>query len=254
MSNNKLLDKLAKMVASRDGEAKIGNEAAAEAFATAINRLLLDHDLSMEEVQYRATVDTDPVIELDVDYKKYGGDAKKARVGWQEALAHMVADAHMCKLLVYRGSNVVRFVGTKSHATVAEYAHGTLSAAVEKLSWDAYNTYFYGLKGRGEDVRQCRGFRAAWLSAFIARLKVRFAEAKRNAVAAAEPGVGLMRISQSLAKAQAHIDGMKLRMSKGARMDRAYNREGARQGKEAADKIALDRRGVSGGQAPKLGA
>lgn len=244
MSNDKLLDKLAKMVAARDGEAAIGNEEAADAFASAISRMLLEHDLSMEEVTYRASVDSDPVIEVVSDLPKYGAEHKKARVGWQEALAATVADAHLCKFIIYRGSNRICFVGTKSHATVAEYAYGTLVAATEKMSWSAYNKMFYGLKGRGEDVSACRGFRAAWLTAFVSRIAARFAEVKRQAVANAAPGMGLMRISQSLAKADAFLKTKKLSRTRAASMGHGGNAEGARQGREAADKIELNRRGV----------
>jgi hypothetical protein len=246
MTSDKLLGKLAKMVAARDGEAAIGNEAAADAFASAINRLLLDHDLTMAEVDFAASVKEDPIVELHADLAKFGVDRKKARVGWQEALARVVATAHMCKFMVIMGSNAIIFVGTKEHATVAEYAYGTLVAATEKMSWKAYNKMFYGLKNNGGDVREARGYRAAWLSSFVNRMEQRFREAQMGAFASVAPGVGLMRVNQSLAKAQSYLDGKKTKKSAAARMDHSWNRAGHADGKAAANAVPLDRRGVGG--------
>lgn len=42
----KVLDRLVKMQRQRDSEAQIGNSEAAEAFAVAINRMLLEHELN----------------------------------------------------------------------------------------------------------------------------------------------------------------------------------------------------------------
>jgi hypothetical protein len=255
MTQDKLLGKLAKMVAARDGEAAIGNEAAAEAFASAINRMLLDHDLTMAEVDFASAIKEEPIIELHVNLTNFGVDRKKVRIGWQEALARIVATAHLCKFMVVRGSNAIIFVGTKEHATVAEYAYGTLTAATESMSWKAYNKMFYGLQNNGGDVRECRGYRAAWLSGFVNRMEQRFREAQMGAFATVAPGVGLMRVNQSLAKAQDYLDGKKTKTSPAARMDNSWNRAGREDGKAAANAIPLDRRGVgSSNPTKKIGA
>lgn len=244
--NEKLLDKLGKLITAREGEAAIGNEAAAEAFAGAINRLLLAHDLSLSDVEHAARLKDDPIVEVKANLEKFGVDLKQARVGWQEAMAQIVAKAHLCEFLIARGANSVWFVGTREHVTVAEYAYGTLVAAVDKLSWDAYNKRFYGLKGRGEDVRLARGYRASWLAAFVVRIAERFKEAQMGAFANVAPGVGLMRINQSLAKAKAHVDAKFAGKPSipSARMDKARDRTGWADGKRAADSVPLDRRGM----------
>lgn len=240
MANDKLLDKLAKMVKARDGEAAIGNEAAAEAFAQAINKMLLDHDLSMTDVEHRASIDDDPIIELWVDLKKFGAEEKKSRIGWQEALAHVVANAHLCKFLVIRGSNRIVFVGTKAHVAVAEYSYGTLVAATEKMSWVAYNKQFYG---KGAEF--ARGFRASWLSAFVLRIAERLEEMKRKAVAeTGNSGTALMRINQSLVKADTYLKNKNVGMSKGAKMSGRFNAEGRAAGRRAADEVRLGQAGI----------
>lgn len=241
----KVLDKLGKLVAARDGEAAIGNEAAAEAFAAAVNRLLLEHDLSMSDVEHRASLKDDDVVHVDADLARYGIDPKRTRVAWQEQLAAIVADAHMCAVLVSPRTNRLTFVGTRSHASVAEYAYGTLAAATEAMSWKAYNKEFYGLKNRGEDVRLARGYRAAWLAAFIRRIASRFEEVKRaaaNEAATVDPREALARIDRSKEKVKDALAGAK--KASAIKLPNAPNARGWRDGRAAADAVELGRKGV----------
>jgi hypothetical protein len=60
----KILRKVVKLQAQRDSEAKLGNAEAAEAFASAVNRMLLDYELSPTDVDYARTAADDPVVEI----------------------------------------------------------------------------------------------------------------------------------------------------------------------------------------------
>jgi hypothetical protein len=246
----KLITKLVKMQKAKEGEAKLGNMEAAEAFARAINRLMLDYELAPSALDYATSKDNDPVIELKVDLEVYQIKSVKTRVAWQENLARVVANAHLCKFLIRTGTNEVWFVGTKSHATVAEYIYGTLVPMVTVMSKREYVNYEYKMRHAGEGWR-AKGYRKAWLVAFVSRIEERFKEAREAAVSEAPAGteVSLMRLNGALQKVREYIDGKygkKRKYADALRGQRGANSDGAQHGRAAADRIPLGRKGIEG--------
>jgi len=252
----RIIDKLIKMQASRDGEAAIGNTAAAEAFAGAINRMLIEHELNPSDLDYARATDNDPIIEMRVDLTKYRIEKKRSRIAWQESLARIVANAHLCTFLLRSGSNDIWFVGTKSHATVAEYVYGTLVPAAAAMCYKAYHEY--GLEGVAEFGKwKARepGFNEAWTAAFVQRIGERLAEARKAAVTQAAADVpggesqALMRLGGAMVKVQQYIDN-RFKGRRGASpLQRISSRhtEGAKRGRAAADAMPIGRKGVTGG-------
>lgn len=256
----KLIDKLVKMQRQRESEAKIGNTAAAEAFAGAINRLLIEHELNPSELDYARATDSDPVIEMRVDMAKYRIKGKRTRIAWQETLARVVARAHLCQFLLRKGSNQIWFVGTRSHATVAEYVFGTLVPAVETMATHEYWRFRAPLKGKGNDESATHGFKSSWITAFIQRVDERFEIERKAAVknaAADVPGaesMALIRLSGALAKVNKYVDDKFSGRSGGVNAlatTRISNAEGAARGRAAADRLPIGRRGVEGGKGVK---
>jgi hypothetical protein len=244
----RVIKRLVKMQAARDGEAALGNSAAAEAFATAINRMLIENELAPSDLDYARATDQDPVIEVPVDLGLYKIQSKQTRIAWQESLARVVAKAHLCTFLIRRGSNAIWFVGTKSHAVVAEYAYGVLVPLADKLANKEYYDYHMGLRRQGQDIRLARGFRPAWLETFVGRIAERFDDARRAAVTDAPEGtsVALMRLDGALQKARAYTDDkFKGRRGASALSGRnADHHDGRARGRAAADRMVIGRRGV----------
>lgn len=268
---DKIIGKLVKMQAQRDGEAALGNSEAAEAFASAINRMMLEHELHPSDIDYARTADRDPVVEVQWKQSNYGVPAVQKRVAWQESLARVVARAHLCKFLIRKRSNDIYFVGTRAHAMVAEYTFGVLARSARHMSWHAREDYRnelrkqYGiapgrsLKDSGD--ASAFGFRESWLEAFITRIAERLEEARQAAVAAAEttvPGgssTALIRLDGALAKAQRYIDDKFSHRRGGGlaalgRLDR-NNSVGASRGRAAANAMTLGRRGLTSAATPK---
>jgi hypothetical protein len=250
----KVLRRLVKMQAQRDSEAKLGNIHAADAFAAAVNRMMLENELRPSDLDYQRAKTDDPVIQLLVDRYKHGLERKNTRVAWEETLARVVARAHLCQFLIRTGSNDVWFVGTKSHATVAEYVYAVLIREASQLADKEYVKFFHKAKAEG-DVTRARGFRAAWLDSFVQRVHERL-EAERTAavkVAAADvPGgesVALMRIDQALVKVRDYISKFqkKRRYASALNGGRAGHAEGRAWGRAAADRMAIGRKGVASG-------
>ena len=242
MTTDKVLDKLAKLRAARDGEAQLGNTAAAEAFAGMINTLLLKHELS--ELDIPLNVVEDPIIELMVDQRAHGIKFSGVRVGWQEVLAQIVAKAHMCKILVHPRTNFITLVGTKTNTTVAEYAYGVLVTAADKMANRARQTYWN--EHRNDPDFESGNYRQAWLTGFIQRIAERFEEARRQEVqASSNSSTALVRLNQQLVRAQAHIDEKYKKKASTVHLQTGL-RSAKEAGRKAADDMAIGRKGVKG--------
>ncbi len=252
----KVLHRLVKMQKSRDGEAAIGNLEAAEAFASAINRMLLEYELHPSDIDYARTADNDPVVEIYVDLRGHNIPTKRARIAWQEGLARIVAKAHLCSFLICPGSNNIIFVGTKSHATVAEYAYGIMVPAVIKMASYDYHKAQAAYAKRGENYK-IAGFSASWHLAFLARVTERFDAARKAAVATVTDAPGasstaLIRLDGALVKVRSYLND-KFKSKRGAPALnglRGGNHEAGRAaGRAAADRMVIGRKGVTSGAA-----
>jgi hypothetical protein len=243
MTTDKILDKLAKLKAARDGEAAIGNQAAADAFAGMINTLLLRHELSDADIPLPA--DQDPIVEQMIDPARHGFKFSKTRVAWQEQLASVVAYAHLCRILVHSGSNYVTFVGTRSHTAVAEYAFVVLVRAADAMSRRARDEYWKA--HRDEPDFESGNFRAAWLRGFIGRIAERFREIREHEVRAApSSSTALVRLNQQLVRANDYIKNLKTTKAAPVRQ-RSGCYEGQLEGRRAADRMDIGKRGVHQG-------
>lgn len=236
----KILDKLSKLKASREGEAAIGNMAAAEAFASAINRLLLQHELSEADIPLGGVVKDEPILELLVDLSQFGIKNVGTRIGWQEALARVVASAHLCHFMVQKGSNRIWFVGTQQHVAMAEYAYGVLASAADRMSFQAREDWWKAECG-GQHLKS-NGFRASWLSGFVQRIAQRFREARVKETAGAT-STALMRLDQALVRAQAHTTA-KYKTTASAASAGGANSAGYQAGRAAADAMKIGQKGV----------
>jgi hypothetical protein len=229
-----------------------------------INKLLIAYELNPSDIDYASARDNDPVIEVQVNMAAYGIDKIKTRSAWQEELAQGIARAHLCTILISPGSNRIFFVGTKSHATVAEYVYGTMVPAVEKMSKKAEVKYWHET-GCGRGIHnKAKGYRAAWIDSFIARIWARFREAREAAVAEAaamhgtSTETGLMRLDGALTKVKKYIEHKFAHRAGSSRAGvlnyRSRNHEqGRADGRAAADSITLGRRGVTGGASKQIG-
>ncbi|MEN6605890.1 MAG: hypothetical protein ABFD60_01505 [Bryobacteraceae bacterium] len=257
----KVLARLVKMQASKEGEAAIGNLEASEAFAAAINRMLIEYELNPSDIDYARTTDHDPVVEITVNLDLHGIEKKRSRIAWQETLARVVAKAHLCSFLIHTGSNHITFVGTKSHATVAEYVYSMLVPITAKMACYDYHKYQRQVFSAGE-AWKIHGFSGSWYLAFTQRIAERFNEAREAAVAAAAPDVpgsqstAMVRLDGALVKVQDYIDnkfGKKRRYASAIGVSGDHT-AGRAAGRAAADAMVIGRKGVTGGHsAGRLG-
>lgn len=241
MTADKILDKLAKLKARAEGEKRIGETAAAEAFAAMINKLLLEHELSETDIPLAPEVD--PIIEHLVRPQDHDIKFTNVRIGWQERLAGIVARAHLCRHLVSTGTNYITFVGTKSHVMVAEYAYVTLVRTAARLSYYAMKKYYR--EHCDEPGFTIDNYRAAWLRGFISRISERFDEVRRQEMeATGSSSTALIRLSEQLTRASQYLDDKKVRSVRAARVG-SGNIYGQIEGRRAADKMNIGQQAMS---------
>jgi hypothetical protein len=202
-------------------------------------------------------MDSDPIVEIRVNLQAYQIEAVRSRVAWQEELARIVANAHLCTFLVRPGFNSITFVGTKSHATVAEYVYGTLTRSVHNMSLRARVQFHAQLKRTGDTMTKTAGYREAWIAAFVERIRQRFEEARREAVKAADVAVdlpvgsqsqALIRLNGAMTRVNKYIDDkFKVNRKSANALAHRYrnNAAGSAAGRAAADSMAIGRRAVA---------
>lgn len=249
----KLLDKLQKLKRHAESAKAIGSEAEAQAFAEKIQNLLLEHDLSMSDIEFERMEAEEPIERNLVNFRQYDVKVKKIRCAWMERLASMVARANFCRIIVISGTSNFYLVGRREHRAVAEYMIVTLTRAIIDISKHEHGVYSYECYKRDGNTSGARGFKDSFITAFLMRLFERIEERKKTA--GTSTSTALVRINKEDAAVEAHMkatrdldkdDPNSTRKASGLRVAAPSSREGVRRGRAAAEKVNLDGRGIEG--------
>lgn len=245
----KLLERIKKLHNHAESAKQLGNEAEAAAFAAKVQELMAEHKLSFSHL---TAVQQDAQDPLDREYvRPEGGPMKMKAVAWQLDLAKVLATNFGCYMVRSTGSADIILVGRDSDRAVAAYM-------ITMLTMFAIKTHNTELRrARREayvegDGLGARGFGAAFYSAFVATLRMRFAAQRKTVEEAKGKGMALVLIDKAVEEADAHAHKtMKLRMT-AAPQGRADGNDmgraaGARAGK-AADISGLNSNRVGGGR------
>ena len=143
MIDNVLLERIRKMHAKAESAKQLGNEAEAFTFASAVQKLLLKHDLTMSGVEALAAEQNDPIKMHEYDPATYGFKRTRTRVAWTQNLAKVIAKAHGCEVIPIIRSNKLMLVGTREHRQVCEFKLVTLTRYAQEHSEKDYVKFFY---------------------------------------------------------------------------------------------------------------
>jgi hypothetical protein len=144
--DERLLDKLRKLVAHEESARKIDSIAEAEAFAAKIQLLLFEHKLSMSDVQAKEVNKTASLISEDgfvVDRLGGYGNFPK-RWPYFVQLATGIAKAHFCGCMISQWAKRIYFVGREEDRQVAIEMFRYLAILGIELgskSWRVYDGY-----------------------------------------------------------------------------------------------------------------
>jgi len=174
----KVLDKLRKLLAHAESAKTLGNEAEAHAFMSKVREILVTHKLEMSDVELEEQLEDDPI---DKEYVVAGGKEKKTRDSWAVKMAVAVAKAYFCDLLIVTGSNKLIFIGRGTDRQAAIYVTQRLIEFVNTEAKKEHAALRYKLwKERDGDMSAAHGFVASFKLGALQRIRTRLRELRQE--------------------------------------------------------------------------
>lgn len=231
-----ILRRIAKLQAKAESCKAIGSMAEAEAFAAAVAKTLAAYKLDMTAVD-AAKIDVDEPVGKSEGVDAFG-TTKGKRTAWVQHLAHVVAEAHTCKISVMTGASTIWFWGREKDRTLASYVFVTLAQYAKRQGLKDYMAARY----RGEYVG---GFMAAFHTAFVRRIRERYQELARQQQQA-DNRYALI-VKRDDAAVTRYMMGKVGGNASGLRGHRGNNASGAQAGHRAASSASLSANGIGSG-------
>ena len=132
-----IMSKIKKLKAMYEGAKKIGSEAEAATAAALLNKLLLQYNLSMDELDLNEKPQ-DPILDEVIsgfEYKSIGGE-------WENRLTSVLCRHNLCKSYVYGGSyKRLLIVGRKENLELVKWMLSMLKERYVSFSKVAYKEY-----------------------------------------------------------------------------------------------------------------
>lgn len=244
---NKIVQKIAKLLALAEGQGTTPHEAAAA--AAQANRLMLKHKISSEQLDQASS-------DEPIEYKMLHVMGRRT-INWRANLAFGLANLHQCRTLT--GTGYIKIVGRASDRQIVQYLYVYLSREVERLVREEKNRYnnpsIHTMLDEPIDTRP-RGkswydsFKKGAVQEILDRLEAEQAQ-QRDEVSSTSEG------TKALVKIDAHDLAVHKVMTKHSSGTRASsfgtsNSSGYRKGKAAGKTVALNK-GLSGVPIRRLG-
>lgn len=194
MSNDKLLDRINKLMNMAESAKELGNEQEALAFTEKYQKLLHENKISMAEVDDFCAED----LKFDVDEQIHtwagaGIEPSGKRSHWLSDLTSWVARYNGCRMAESKGTNAVWIIGTAASRQIVSYLIDTLARYAMNACEQGYRKRYYQAKKQDEAAaeqfgldpyrvkhyrKQMKGWKRSFLSAFVGavgkRLKERY--------------------------------------------------------------------------------
>lgn len=132
-----IMSKIKKLKAMYEGAKKIGSENEAATAAALLNKLLLQYNLSMDELDL-SEKPKDPILDEVIsgfEYKSIGGE-------WENRLTNVLCRHNLCQSYVYGGSyKRLLIVGRKENLELVKWLLSMLKERYVAFSKEAYKAY-----------------------------------------------------------------------------------------------------------------
>ena len=123
MAEESIISKIHKLLALATSD----NENEAALAAAKAQSLLIEYNVSDEELEEYSTVKNEKVVEV----RTYG--KTRSRIKWRVNLAFPIARANLCKVIMSSGSSLI-WIGKKTNIEVAQYLYDTITADLERIA------------------------------------------------------------------------------------------------------------------------
>jgi len=190
--------KLRKLVKLQEGAMKIGSENEANAAAAAIQRLLLQYNLSMEEIDMKDKPKDEVNEEFGTwyKYKFIGGD-------WEYRLMHVICKWNFCKCFIHgdRKDKRMLFLGTKQNMETVKWLHGMLCERFVEIGKKKYKEHqesiAYRFKPIGLDT-YLRSYLTGCAAGLDEKMRLEAKEEKKDEVLATKITALVVRHEQAV--------------------------------------------------------
>lgn len=141
MEKTTLLERIQKLYAKAESAKEIGSLAEAEAFNAKVNKLLIEHNLSMTDINNLSDENgksDEEIIETERANDLIFGE-NKSNGTWDRLLLQVLAKHNMCDLLWMQRTQRVSVLGTKTNIEIMSYLYQVLKPKVEQIAQDEYS-------------------------------------------------------------------------------------------------------------------
>ena len=132
--SDRIKDKIAKLLKKAESAKEINSLEEAELFAEKANQLLMEHNLSLSDIEMEDKSQAIDGFTLDTESIKTEGD-------WVIRLYTVISKYNLCKVIVYKNSTKIVIFGSKDNVDMVMYICSHLRELIKKsLSerWKAY--------------------------------------------------------------------------------------------------------------------
>lgn len=248
-----IMTRIAKLLAKAKSLEGMGNIEEAALFSEKVSELLLEHKLSMSDVELKAQDEDDPINRTMINPAKAGYEAKKQRIAWQEDLASTVAAHNFCRVLVHMGSNYVTFVGRNSDRQVATYLFSVLAREISQMVIKEY-AISWRRESKEGDVTRLRGFKSGFYAGAVDAISSRLYEKRRSVMSTQDTRSTAIVVAADAAVQEWMDAKLGNRKTVNSPKQKMGNWGGYARGKEFGNSVNLDPRAVlsTGGSAKQL--
>lgn len=167
-----VIKKIQKLLSLADGAAKVGSMAEAENAAAKAQQILIEYNLSLEEVNSfkdQKKVITDEYIDPS---KLYMGKEGK----WIFKLYQVIAQNNLCTIISYNKGEALALIGTESNREIVKYFVSYLIPQIRKLARSAFKDYD-GIEKKGTFIR---GYLLGCVAGIHAKLNSQLSQMKNE--------------------------------------------------------------------------
>lgn len=139
---DKILDKLRKLMNLKESATELGNKGEANAAAAGITRLLMEYNLTENDIPENEKIDN-PIVSEEIPFK-----VSEANGSWYSKLVSVICEYNMCRSLIIRTRNNGRMkrskfeiIGRKKNVEVVLYLISFLSHKFTAIGERDYSQY-----------------------------------------------------------------------------------------------------------------
>lgn len=245
-----VLVRVKKLMAHADSAKQMGSAAEAEAFAAKASEMLLEHKLTMTDLEMAAELSADVLVDDYFDVNVAAGIKKSGgRALWLESLIRGLCKTHFCEYAVVTGldSKIYRIIGHESDRAIVTYLFTVLAAAADRLAilYERQARTLAKKNGDAIPVAPKRAFLLGFASGVNAKLRD-----QRSAIERKGGQFALVRFAQASEAVTKYTEKLKFSKLKGL-SPKIHDGDGFAAGKVAGAAQSLH--GGLGGGAPRQG-